>query len=54
MKEYKIFIQDSLYKTVYSESIYSILKDISVDIKNNLVPNFDNTKPADIKIIPIS
>ena len=54
MKEYQIFIQDSLYKTIYSESIYDILRKISTDINNNLVPNFDNTKPADIKIIPIS
>ena len=54
MKEYQIFIQDRLYKTVYSESVYSILKEISTDIKNDLVPNFDNTKSADIKIIPIS
>jgi hypothetical protein len=54
MKRYQIFIQDNLYKTVESEYVSDILKDLSVEIQNGQVTNLDNTKPASIKIVPVS
>ncbi len=54
MKHYQIFIQDKLYKTVESEYVSDILKDLSVEIQNGEVQYLDTTKPASIKIIPVS
>jgi hypothetical protein len=54
MKHYQIFIQDTPYKIIESAFVSDVLKELSFDIQHGMVPNFDNTKPASIKIIPVS
>jgi hypothetical protein len=54
MKQYQVFIQEKLYKTIESEFISNILRQISIDIQNGNIPDFDDAKPAAIKIIPVS
>lgn len=53
MRKYQVFVQDIFYKEITSDFVSDILKQVSQDIVNGLVPNFDNTKNASIKIIPV-
>lgn len=52
MKEYKIFLQNKYYKNISVDSITKIFVQVSQDIKNNVVPDFDYSQPALVKIIP--
>lgn len=54
MKEYSVYIQDVFYKNMSGEYTSDILRQINLDIEQGLVPNYDNTKPANIKILPPS
>lgn len=53
MKEYGVFLQNNYYKNMVKDSITEVFKQIYFDITNNLVPNFDHSIPAMVKIIPI-
>jgi hypothetical protein len=52
--EYDVYIQDNFYKTISATFVSNILRIVTFDIHNNLVPNFDDSKPASIKIIPVT
>jgi len=54
MKQYDIYIQDQFYKTISAQYVSDILRIVTLDISNNLVTNFDHSKPASIKIVPVS
>jgi hypothetical protein len=54
MKEYSVYIQDVFYKNISAVYTSDVIVQINLDIKNNLVPNFDSNKPANVKIIPLS
>lgn len=51
--EYDVYIQDQFYKRMSAKFVSDILRIVTLEIHDNLVPNFDNTKPASIKIIPV-
>lgn len=51
--EYSVYIQDNFYKKMSANFVSDILRMVSVDISRNLVPDFDNSKPVSIRIIPI-
>jgi hypothetical protein len=51
--EYNIYIQDIFYKKMTAVFVSDILRSVTLDIHNNLVPNFDSSKPSNIKIIPV-
>lgn len=53
MKEYKIFLQNKYYKNMIVDSITDVFRQISYDIQNNIVPNFDHLQPALVRIIPV-
>jgi hypothetical protein len=52
--EYDVYIQDNFYKRISANFVSDILRIVTLDIHNNLVPNFDNSRPASIKIIPVT
>jgi len=52
--EYEVYIQDHYYRTISANFVSDILRIVTADIHNNIVPNFDNSKPASIKIIPVT
>lgn len=54
MKEYDIYVQDIFYKRMSAIYVSDILSSVSIDIQNNLISYFDNSKPASIKIIPVT
>lgn len=54
MKEYDVYVQDILYKRISAEYVSDILRSVTLDIHNNLISYFDNSKPASIKIIPVT
>lgn len=51
--EYNVYIQDIFYKKITADFVSDILRSVTLDIHNNLVVNFDSSKPANIKIIPV-
>jgi hypothetical protein len=51
--EYSVYVQDNFYKKISANFVSDILRTITLDIHNNLVPNFDNSKPASVKIVPV-
>lgn len=53
MKEYQIFLQNKYYKNMSADSITKIFVQVSKDIKNNIVSDFDYSQPALVKIIPV-
>ena len=54
MQNYEVFVQDQFYKSIPAQYVSDILRQVTLDIENHLVPNFDDSKPSTIKIIPIS
>lgn len=54
MKEYAVYIQEIFYKNIIAKYTSDVIVKINIDIVNNLVPNFDHSKTANIKIIPLS
>jgi hypothetical protein len=52
MKSYEVNIQEKFYKTITAANIQEVLSQISEDIKQNLVPEFDSTKPQNIRVVP--
>jgi hypothetical protein len=51
--EYSVYVQDNFYKNISAIFVSDILRTITLDIHNNAVPNFDSSKPASIKIVPV-
>ena len=52
--EYDVYIQDNYYKRISENFVSDILRIVTADIHNNIVPNFESSKPASIKIIPVT
>ena len=52
MKSYEVYIQEKFYKTMVAPSMQKLLMQVNQDINQNLVPDFDATKPQKIKILP--
>lgn len=50
MKKYDVFVQGKFYKTFEMEFINDILTQVNQDISNNLIVDFDNTKPSEVVI----
>jgi hypothetical protein len=51
--EYSVYVQDNFYKKMSANFVSDILRTVSLDISRNLVSNFDNSKPASIRIVPV-
>lgn len=51
--QYNVYIQNNFYKEISADFVSDIVKVVSLDISLNIVPNFDKSKPASIRIIPI-
>lgn len=51
--EYSVYVQDNFYKKISANFVSDILRTVSLDISRNLVSNFDNSKPASIRIVPV-
>lgn len=54
MKKYDIFVQDIFYKRITTKYITDIIRSVAIDVSNDLIPNFDHSKPASIKIVPVT
>lgn len=52
MKQFDVFVQNKFYKTMSAVNVGKILPLVANDIKEGLVPGFDNSKNQDIKIVP--
>jgi hypothetical protein len=52
MKTYQVYVQEKLYKNITGDNIQKVLSQVSQDIKQNLVPDFDSSKPQNIKLVP--
>jgi hypothetical protein len=50
--EYDVYVQDKFYKVMSGDYTSDILKQVTNDILENLVPNFDPTQNHNIKINP--
>lgn len=51
--EYSVYVQDNFYKKISANFVSDILRVVSLDISRNLVSNFDSSKPASIRIVPV-
>lgn len=52
MKSYEVYVQEKFYKTMVASSMQELLMQVNQDISQNLVPDFDATRPQSIKILP--
>lgn len=49
---FDVYVQDSFYKAIEGSNVADVLKQVGLDIVNNLIPNFDHTKNHDVRIVP--
>jgi hypothetical protein len=52
--KFDVFVQEVFYKTIEisSNDVSKVISMVGLDIEKGLVPNFDNTKNQNIKIMP--
>ena len=49
---FDVYVQDSFYKAIEGSNVADVLKQVSQDMVNNLIPNFDPAKNHDVRIVP--
>lgn len=51
--QYDVYVQDTFYKTLEADYTNSALTQVTLDIQNGLVPDYDPDQPAAIKLVPV-
>lgn len=51
--KYNVYVQDKFYKVIEAENTGSVLSQVSLDIKNGLLPNLDINIPHNIRVEPV-
>ena len=52
--KYNVYVQDTFYKVIEANSTGSVLSQVSLDIKNDKIPNIDKNIPQNIRVEPIN
>lgn len=54
MASYDVYVQGEFYKTIDAPYTNNVLTQVTLDIQNGLVPNYDADKPASIELRPVN
>jgi len=53
MAAYDVYVQDKFYKRIEADYTHHALTQVTLDIQDNLVPDYDETQPPRIALRPV-
>jgi hypothetical protein len=52
--KYNVYVQDIFYKIIEADTTGAVLSQVSLDIKNDQIPNIDKNIPQNIRVEPVN